>query len=66
MKQRLPSMGMAIVVLIVCAFASVVNVWLLLERGPALFRVIAAVGFVVATIGWLFIIARIRKGEGQG
>jgi hypothetical protein len=61
MKQRLPSMGLAIVILLIFIIASVINVWLLVERGPAPLRVIPAVGFIVAAVGWLFIIARIRK-----
>jgi len=54
-------MGLALVILLIFIIASTVNVWLLVERGPALLRVIPAVGFVVASIGWLFVIARIRR-----
>jgi hypothetical protein len=65
MMRRPPSLGLAIIVLIVFVIASVINVWLLLERGPTPLRVIAAAGFIIATVGWLFVVARARRGSDQ-
>ena len=62
MKPQLLSMGLALLILLIFIIASVVNVWLLIERGPAPFTVIPVAAFLVATVGWLFVITRIRKG----
>ena len=63
MSQRAPSFGIAIVVFILLAIAAIINVWLLLERGPTPLRVIPAIGFVVATVGWAFVVARARRSR---
>jgi hypothetical protein len=63
MTQQRQNLRVAIVVFIALAIASVINVWLLVERGPTLLRVIPAAGFVIATIGWLFVVSRARRGD---